>query len=70
MNDLDNIEIIAERPLNLVVCSTITDEDKLIYEVNKKHLCGTSAGWVISDRKDRVLQCDTYLDRKHWLFDC
>ena len=71
MNEkVDKIEIIVERVLSLIVCTNVTDEDKLAYEVNKMHLCGTTAGWVISDRKDRTVQCDKYPDRKHWLFTC
>lgn len=67
---MNEIEIILEKPLGLVVCSTITNEGELTVKVNTKHLCGTTNGWIISKRKDKVLQCDTYPDRKHWLFTC
>ena len=66
----DTTEILSERMLSLVVCSTITDEDRLTRLVNNISPCGTSLGWVISDRTDKVLQCDEYPDRKHWLFVC
>lgn len=66
---MDEVIKIGEKLLSLVVCTTINDREELTREVNLLFTCGTTLGWVISDR-DEVMQCDTYPDRKHWLFDC
>lgn len=58
--------------LNLICCApTALDAAEVVERVNRLYPCGTTAGWVISQRENcGPLQCDQDRTRTHYLFDC
>ncbi len=74
-----DIEIIREKLLGVQVCSDITPNDlkndikKSEFEskVNLIHSCGTTNGWVLSDRKEHnPVKCESEKDKWHYIFIC
>lgn len=67
---MDDLVITQTKALAVQVCTTLSIEDATL-EVNRKHLCGTTLGWVFHEgRDDNPCQCGDHPDRQHMVFVC
>ncbi len=74
----DGVIIYAQGALSMSVCVPKDWlRDKVIEEVNRKSLCGTTNGWMISDDKTfkggqpMPCPCDKFPDaRLHYFIEC
>ena len=67
---MDKLVIVREKLLGIQVCVPGDwNEDRVTLETNKERLCGTTAGWVISDRVENPVVCGDDPNKRHWLLD-